>query len=59
MKSSADLLAQLVEWAEKREIDLEKWIMTIRLEGHIRNGIREDQPKIFGNPVVIDPTARH
>ena len=32
MKSSKELLLDLLVWSEKREIDLEKWILSIRLE---------------------------
>lgn len=31
-KSSKELLLDLLVWSEKNTIDLEKWIMTIRLE---------------------------
>ena len=32
MTKSKELLLDLLIWSEKREIDLEEWIMSIRLE---------------------------
>lgn len=35
MMKSKEMLLDLVIWSEKNAIDLEKWIMSIRLEKHI------------------------